>query len=80
MLNHVSQDGAGHANLLSGQTRLGNTSLTFLHKDYDNFSSDRNPGGILESESELRISGIVNPPVINPISYNLIYTDEQRLS
>ncbi|WP_157117858.1 MSCRAMM family protein [Oceanicoccus sagamiensis] len=83
--NHVSQDDAGEAYQLSGQTRLGNTSLSFLHKDFDDFSSDRNPGANLDTESEIRITGTFNPlsafyAGANPISYSLIYDDEQRVN
>ncbi len=83
--NHVSQDDAGEAFQISGQTRLGNMSLSFLHQDFDDFSSDRNPDGKLDTESEIRISGSFNPFSIfsssaNPISYNLTYDDEQRVN
>lgn len=69
-LDLYSQEDGGDAFALSGQTRIGSNAISFLHKDYDNFVSDRNQTGQLNYESELRITGLASffP---QPVSYQL---------
>lgn len=63
--------GGGNANLFSAQTRVGNTSLSYLHKKYNDFESDRNAGNQIDQDIEMRLSGNVSPFNIRPISYQL---------
>jgi hypothetical protein len=79
-LNQVTQAGAGHAELISGQTRLGSAAISFTHKTFTNFRSDRNSDGTLDSESEARVSGQLDPFYITPISYFMTYNNEQLVT
>jgi len=69
-LDFYSQEDGGDAFALSGQTRLGSNAISFLHKDYDEFVSDRNETGQLNYESELRVTGLASF-FQQPISYQL---------
>ncbi|WP_101760122.1 collagen binding domain-containing protein [Oceanicoccus sp. KOV_DT_Chl] len=76
-LNRVWQAGAGHADLISGQTRIGATALSFLHQNYTEFSSDRNPGGLIDAETEVRLSGQFTPFTNAPVNYNITFNKDQ---
>jgi hypothetical protein len=79
-LNSVSQQGRGSANLLSGQTRLGDIAVSFSTTRYDDFISDKNISGRIESEHELRLSGQFNPFNNFPISFNFTAQQDEAIT
>lgn len=70
-LSHASLQDGGSASLFSTQTRLGETSISYSHKHYDKFVSDRNPGDRLRDDVELRLTGNISPFNLNPLSYQI---------
>lgn len=69
--NYASLLDGGSANLLSVQTRVLDTSLSYSHKHFQNFNSDRNPGNRLRDDVELRLTGNASPFKLGPFSYQL---------
>lgn len=69
---HAEQQNGGSADLLSLQTQWGNTAISYSQKHYDSFISDRNPGGRLANDIQLRFTGALSPFHFDPISYQLI--------
>ena len=75
----LSQLGDGTAHLLGMQSKLGNTSITFNHKQYHSFFSDRSDSGRLKKDSELRFNSYIGKFFSAPLTHQLLLNYEEAI-
>ena len=56
-INAAFENSSGWGGTISGQSRIKSTAISFLHKQFNDFSTQRSNDGHIKSESELRLSG-----------------------
>ncbi len=73
----LSQLGEGNAYSLGLQTRVGNTSVSFNHKLYNQFSSERSDSGRIKEDVELRFNSYIGKLFSAPLTHQLLLNYEQ---
>ena len=77
---HADFRDGGSADLFSVQSSINGTSISFSHKHYSDFASDRNGDGTLSDDTELRLTGTLTPFDWKTFSYQLIGNYEKNVS
>ncbi len=79
-INAAFENSSGWGATISGQSRIKSTAISFLHKQFNDFSTQRGNSGNLENESELRLSGSTVLSNKKSLRYDIVNSFESQTS